>query len=374
MANKNYYEILGVSKTASQDEIKAAYRKLVKQYHPDLHPNDAGCAAKFKEINEANEVLSDPQKRSQYDFELENPYAAHGNFAGGDNPFAGFGDIFSNIFSGFGGSSEPQRHRGRDITYELSLSFLDAALGCTKELTYSRKDKCSDCRGTGAKNGTALKQCAKCGGKGQVSYASGSGFFRTVTTRVCDECRGLGHIITEQCPTCRGKGTTLVNTKVKFDIPAGADNGSYIKRRGYGETPDNGGEAGDLIVVFSVKPHKLFTRKQFDLYVTVPIPFKTACLGGKVKIPGLDKAFEYTVPDGTQSGKVICIRGKGIKSRSRTGDLYVTIQVETPVKLSKKQKDDITSLFDELENKQSPMMNTYKDNMSKDFGVDPYDN
>lgn len=374
MASKNYYDILGVSKTASADEIKAAYRKLVKQYHPDLHPNDAECASKFKEINEANEVLSDPQKRSQYDFELENPYASQGGFAGGENPFSGFGDIFSNIFGGFGGSSEPQRQRGRDITYELSLSFLDAALGCTKELTYSRKDKCADCRGTGAKDGTALKQCAKCGGKGQVSYASGSGFFRTVTTRICDECRGLGHIITEPCPTCRGKGTAVVNTKVKFDIPAGADNGSYIKRRGYGETPDNGGEAGDLIVLFSVKPHKLFTRKQFDLYVTVPVPFKTACLGGKVRIPGLDKAFEYNIPDGTQSGKVICFKGKGIRSRTRTGDLYVTVQVETPVKLSRKQKEDISSLFDDIDSKQSPLINTYKENMGKDFGVDPYEN
>ena len=374
MASKNYYDILGVSKTASQEEIKTAYRKLVKQYHPDLHPNDAECAAKFKEINEANEVLSDPQKRSQYDYELENPYASQGGFAGGENPFSGFGDIFSNIFGGFGGSSEPRRQRGRDITYEVSLSFLDAALGCTKELTYTRKDKCADCRGTGAKNGTALKQCAKCGGKGQVSYASGSGFFRTVTTRVCDECKGLGHIITEQCPVCRGKGTATVNTKVKFDIPAGADNGSYIKRRGYGETPDNGGEAGDLIVLFSVKPHKLFTRKQFDLYVTVPVPFKTACLGGKVMIPALDKAFEYTIPDGTQSGKVICIKDKGIKSRAKTGDLFVTIQVETPVKLSRKQKEELVSFYEDMENKQSPLMNSYKDNMSKDFGVDPYEN
>ncbi|MBO7377258.1 MAG: molecular chaperone DnaJ [Clostridia bacterium] len=378
MAEKNYYDVLGVSKTASQDEIKAAYRKLVKQYHPDLHPNDAECAAKFKEVNEANEILSDPDKRKQYDFELENPYArGYGNSAAGTgDPFAGFGDIFSTIFGGFNSSAarEPARRRGKDITYELELSFLDAALGCTKEINYTRKDKCADCRGTGAKNGTALKQCSACGGTGQIKYTSGSGFFRTITTRPCAECDGTGKIITENCPTCRGKGTAMVNTKVRFDIPAGADKGSYIKRKGYGETPDKGGDPGDLIIFFIVKPHKLFSRKDFNIYVTVPISFKTACFGGKVKIPGLDKAFEYSIPDGIQSGKTVCFKGKGIHNRSKTGDMYVTFQVETPVRLSRQQKEAISALYDGMENKQNPMMNSYKDNMSKDFGMNPYDN
>ena len=375
MADKNYYEILGVDKKASPEEIKANYRKLVKQYHPDLHPEDESCAAKFKEINEAHEVLSDPEKRRQYDFELENPYARTGGFnAAGGDPFSGFGDIFSTIFGGgFGGSGQPRQRKGRDLTFELELSFLDAALGCTKELSYSRKDRCADCRGTGAKGGTALKQCQKCNGTGQIKYTSGSGFFRTVTTRACDECNGSGKIITETCATCKGRGTTTVTTKYKFDIPAGADNGSYIRRKGYGETPDFGGEAGDLIVYFKVKPHKLFKRKDFNLYVTVPISFKTACFGGKVMIPGLDKAFEYDIPDGIQSGKVIVMRGKGIRAKSKTGDMYVTIQVETPVRLSRKQREDILKIYDELETKQSPLMNSYKDSMSKDFGVDPYE-
>lgn len=371
MANNNYYDVLGVSRNATQEEIKASYRKLVKQYHPDLHPDDPNCATKFKEINEANEVLSDPQKRQQYDYELDNPYAKQFS----DDPFGGFGgfgDIFSNIFSGFGGGSETARRRGRDITCEIELSFLDAALGCTKEFTYSRKDKCFDCRGTGAKNGTALKQCDKCNGTGTVKTVSGTGFFRNVTTKACTECRGTGRIITENCPTCKGKGTDQVSTKVKFDIPAGADNGSYMKRKGYGETPDYGGEPGDLIVFFAVKKHKIFVRKEFDLYVTVPVPFKTACFGGKITIPGLQNTIEYTIPEGTQSGKVVKFNGEGIKAKSKKGNLYVTIQVETPVKLSRKQKEEIIEMCDELEKKQTPLMNTYKENMSKEYGVDPY--
>jgi molecular chaperone DnaJ len=371
MSKNNYYETLGVARDATQEEIKASYRKLVKQYHPDLHPNDPECVKKFKEINEANEILSDPQKRQQYDYELDNPYAQSFGAGGGD-PFAGFGDIFSNIFTGFGGG-ETARRRGRDVTYELELSFLDAALGCTKEISYTRKDKCSDCRGTGAKNGTALKSCAKCNGTGTVKTASGSGFFRTVSTRVCEDCRGVGRIILENCPVCRGKGTTNATTTVKFDIPAGADNGSYIKRRGYGETPENGGDAGDLIVFFSVKGHKIFTRKDFHLYVTIPVPFKTACLGGKIKIPCLDKPVEYTIPEGTQSGKVITLKGKGINGRSKTGNLYATIQVETPVKLTRRQKDAIAAFCDDMETKQNPMMNSFKDNMGKEFGVNPYE-
>ncbi len=375
MAKSNYYDILGVSKTASQDEIKSAYRKLVKQYHPDLHPNDENCAAKFKEINEANEVLSDPQKRQQYDYELENPYA--GNFGGGGSSFSGFGgfdDIFSNIFSGFGSNGDAKAtRRGRDITYEINLSFLDAALGCTKEFSYSRKDKCPDCNGTGAKSGTAYKTCEKCNGAGSVKVSSGSGFFRTISTRVCDCCNGTGKVITDKCPSCKGRGTTNKNTTVKFDIPAGADNGSYMKRKGYGEAPDFGGEAGDLIVMFTVKEHRIFKRKDFDLYVTIPIDFKTACLGGKVLIPGLDKPFEYTVPDGIQSGKVVVMRNKGIKGRSRTGDMYVTFQVETPTKLSSSQKKAISELCDGISSRQSPQINSFKDNMGKEFGVDPYE-
>lgn len=369
MADKNYYKILGVSREASQEDIKNAYRKLVKQYHPDLHPNDPDCAAKFKEINEANEVLSDPQKRNQYNFELDNP----GGFGAGGDPFGGFGDIFTNIFSGFGMNAEPAPHKGRDINFEVNLSFLDAALGCTREFTYNRKDRCSDCMGTGAKNATAFKQCQKCNGTGHIKTVSGSGFFRTVSTRACTECNGTGKIITEQCTTCKGKGTVYGTTSVKFDIPAGADSRSYIRRKGYGEVPDYGGEPGDLLLYFTVRPHKIFKRKDFDLYVTLPISFKTACLGGKVKIPWLTEVIDYSIPEGTQSGKVICLKGKGVKNKSKYGDLYVTIQVETPVKLSKKEKEIIENLCDGMDKKQTPNMNTFSNNMSKEYGVDPYE-
>lgn len=376
MADKNYYEILGVSKTASADEIKAAYRKLARQYHPDLHPDDPTCAAKLKEINEANETLSDPQKRQQYDYELDHPYSSQGfgsagGFSGGG--FANFGDIFSDIF-GFGRSDSgpPRQQRGKDIAYEVELSFLDAALGCTKEITYTRKDKCPSCRGTGAKNGTALKQCPKCNGAGKVSISSGSGLFRTVTFRTCDECKGQGRLITEICTACRGKGTATVNTTVKFEVPSGADNGSYIKRSGFGEVPDNGGEPGDLLMYFKVKPHRIFKRKEFDLYVTVPISFQTACLGGKVMIPSLDKPFEFDIPEGTQSGKEFIIRGKGVPYRSRHGDMHIIITVETPSRLTKEQKEALEKLCRDMDKKSNPHIQTYKDNMGKEFGIDPY--
>ena len=223
------------------------------------------------------------------------------------------------------------------------------------------------------KGGTAMHTCPKCGGAGKVKQSVGAGFFRTITLSACPQCRGMGKIIDESCPTCKGKGTTQVNTKVKFDIPAGADNGSYIRRPGYGDVPDNGGEPGDLLIYFTVGTHKLFKRKDYNLYVNVPIPFKTACLGGKVMIPALDKPFEYTIPEAFQSGKQIVIKGKGIKSRSKTGDLYVTFSVETPVRLSKSQRDAIAALCDGLETKQNPLMNSYKDNMSKDYGINPYE-
>lgn len=369
---KNYYDVLGVTKNATQDEIKAAYRKLAHKYHPDLHPNDAECAEKFKEINEANEVLSDLKKRSQYDYELDHPYSQRVNFSDADN-FGGFNDFFSSIFGGFAGDDDgPARKQGRDINYQLTLSFLDAALGCVKEFSYPRKDRCVDCRGSGAKGGTAMKPCEKCGGTGKIKMVLGSGLFRSVTTKQCDQCGGLGNIILEKCPTCRGKGTAMTNTKVKFEIPAGADEHSYMRRRRYGETPDNGGEPGDLIVGFTILPHKILKRKGFDLYVTVPVPFTTACFGGKIKIPGIVETIDYTIPEGTQSGKVICLKGKGIKNRSKSGDLYATIQVETPVKLSKKQKEAFINAFNSTEDKQTPQIHTYQEDMSKEYGVDPY--
>ncbi len=373
---KNYYETLGVDKNATQDDIKKAYRTLVKKYHPDLHPGDAAAAEKFKEINEANEVLSDEKRRKEYDFQQEHPNMGGFGGAGGAgfSGFSDFGDIFGDIFGGFGGGRRQQqtKTKGDDITIEISLSFLDAAKGCVREVVYNRNEPCKACNGTGAKGGTAYKTCEKCGGTGQVIYTSSNGFFRSQTVRPCPDCGGTGKKILEACPDCKGKGYTRAATKVSLNIPAGADTGSYLRKAGFGEASVSGGPAGDLIVVIKVEPSKIFKRKNFDLYVSVPISIKTAALGGKVKIPLIDETMEYTIPEGTQSGKVFFVRGKGIKTSRGTGDLYIETVVEIPTKLSKAQKSAFTELDEETDIKQCPKMKQYSDNMQSMYGKDPY--
>lgn len=373
---KDYYKVLGVDKNASQDEIKKAYRKLARQYHPDLHPGDNVAAEKFKEINEANEVLSDETKRKNYDT-FGDPNGNMGGGFGGASGFSGFGgfeDIFGDIFGGFGGSRTRAntKTKGEDITIELTLSFLDAAKGCRREITYNRNEQCASCKGTGAKNGTAYKTCEKCGGTGQIQYTSNNGFFRSVNVRACDECRGTGKKIIDTCKECNGKGYVKKATKLTLDIPAGADTGSYIRKVGFGEASKNGGPSGDLIVVMKVENSKLFKRKNFDLYVDVPISFKTAALGGKVKIPLIDDTFEYSIPEGTQSGKIFFVRGKGIRTNRGTGDLYIVVSVEIPTKLSKEQKKLLDKFEDETEYKQCPNMRKYKDDVEAMYGENPY--
>ena len=379
MAKKDYYEILGVSKNATQDEIKKAYRSQVKKCHPDLHPGDTAAAEKFKELNEAHEVLSDENKRKNYDT-FGDPNGNMGGFGGGAGGFSGFGgfeDIFGDIFGGMGGfgggrSRRQTKTKGEDIQIELTLSFLDAAKGCRREIVYTRNEPCSTCKSTGAKNGTAYKTCEKCGGTGQVEYATSNGFFRSVQVRPCDECKGTGKKILEQCTDCNGRGYVKKSTKLTIDIPAGADTGSYIRKAGFGEASKNGGPAGDLIIVMKVENSKIFKRKSFDLYVEVPISFKTAALGGKVKVPLIDETMEYTIPEGTQSGKVFFVRGKGIRSARGIGDLYIVVTVEVPSKLSKAQKKLLEELEAETEIKQCPQMKQYKDNVETMYGENPY--
>jgi molecular chaperone DnaJ len=375
---KNYYETLGVSKDATPDEIKSAYRKLVKQYHPDLHPGDEKAAEKFKEINEANEVLSDEKKRKNYDT-FGDPNGGMGGGFGGASGFGGFGgfeDIFGDIFGGFGGSSRSRantKEKGEDINIELTLSFLDAAKGCRKEVVYTRNEPCSTCKGTGAKDGTAYQTCPRCGGTGQVQYTTSNGFFRQVSVKACDECHGTGKKIIESCPDCKGKGYTKKTTKITLDIPAGADTGSYIKKAGMGEASKNGGPSGDLYIVMKVEASKIFKRKKFDLFIDLPISIKTAALGGKVKIPTIDETFDCNIPDGTQSGKILFFRGKGIKTGRGTGDLYVTIRVEVPVKLNARQKELLKELEAETDiMKQSPEMKQFKNDMEVMYGKNPY--
>ncbi len=382
MAEKNYYEILGVDRKATEADIKAAYRKLVKMYHPDLHPNDANAAAKFKEINEANEVLSDPQKRQAYDYELDHPGmrgGAGGGFSGGGfsgfGGFGGFSDIFSDIFSGFGGGSaqSASTRQGEDITKEVVLSFLDAAKGCTKEIRYFRNEPCASCKGTGAKGGTAFKKCERCGGTGRRRVVQDSLFGRTIRETVCDACGGTGKTILESCPDCKGKGYTRKETVVTLDIPAGADTNSYMRKKGYGNAV-TGGVPGDLIVVFRVEPHKIFKRKEKDLYIELPVSFKIAALGGKVRVPGIDDCFEYLIPEGTQSGTTFCVRGKGLKTRVGTGNMYITVQVEVPTKLSRDQKKELEEMDADIDIKQTAKMRAFQDNMQAMYGVDPYKN
>ena len=373
---KNYYEILGVSKNATEEEIKAAYKKLVKQYHPDLHPNDKLAAEKFKEINEANEVLSDKQKRAAYDYEQEHPGmggmggGGFGGFGGG-----GFGDIFDSIFQGFGGNASVQRDTsGEDIQLEMRLSFMDAAKGCVKEIGYFRNEPCPTCGGTGAKGGTAYKTCSRCGGKGQVRFSQDTMFGRMVRVGACPDCGGKGKIITDKCPDCKGKGYVRKETKVSLSIPAGVDTNSYIRKRGFGQASTEGGPAGDLIVVFRVEPHKIFRRKNMDLYIDLPIPFQTACLGGTVRVPTIDDAFDYTIPEGTQTGTTFTIRGKGLKTRNGTGNLYLNVFVEVPTRLSREQKKKVQEAGASVDVKQYDKAKKYQDDMSALYGTDAYKN
>ena len=376
---KNYYDVLGVDKKATPEEIKSAYRKLAMKYHPDRNQGDAASAEKFKEINEANETLSDPQKRAAYDYELEHPgMGGFGGFGGGAGGFEDISDIFSNIFGGFGGfggGARAQRSEvGEDIQKEMTLSFMDAAKGCRKTLSYMRNEPCSSCRGTGAKNGTEYATCGKCQGSGVVQQVQNTMFGRTIRQTVCPDCGGSGKIIREKCPDCKGKGSQRKETTVTVDIPAGVDTNSYMKKKGYGQAAPMGGVPGDLIIVFRVEPHKIFKRDRFDLHIDLPISFKTAALGGTVKVPSIDDTFEFTIPEGTQSGQVFTVRGKGIRSaRAGTGNLILRVLVEVPTKLSKDQKKAIEKLDSEIELKQQERMKKYSDNVQSLYGQKPFE-
>lgn len=376
---KNYYDILGVDKKATPEEIKSAYRKLAMKYHPDRNQGDAAAAEKFKEINEANETLSDDQKRAAYDYELEHPgMGGFGGFGGGGFGGGGFediSDIFSSFFGGgFGSGARTQRSAvGEDIQKEMSVSFMDAAKGCQKTFTYSRNEPCAACRGTGAKNGTEYSTCSRCQGKGVIQQVQNTMFGRTVRQSVCPDCGGNGRTIKEKCPDCKGRGAQRKETTVTLDIPAGVDTGSYMKKKGLGQAAPNGGTPGDLIVVFRVEPHKIFTRDRFDLKVDLPISYKTAALGGTVKVPCIDETFEFNIPEGTQSGTVFTLRGRGIKShRGGTGNLIVRVIVEVPTRLSRSQRKDLEAWDEEVELKQYEKMKRFSDNVESLYGDNPY--
>lgn len=373
---KNYYDVLGVSKTATADEIKSAYRKLAKQYHPDFHPGDTAAAEKFKEINEANEVLSDENKRKQYDFELEHP----GMSGGGGNPFGGgfggfggggmggFEDIF-NMFTGGGfGGGQRQTARGADIEQTINLSFLDAIKGCTKTVSYMRNEPCPSCSGTGAKGGTAFQKCSRCGGSGRVKFQQDTIFGRTIQVGACPDCGGTGKKILERCNDCKGKGYVRKETKFSVNIPAGVDKDSSLRKRGFGQAAGNGGESGDLYVYFRIEPHKMLRREDRDLYVTVPISYKTAVTGGKIQVPAVDDTLELNIPEGTPSGTRFTLRGKGVKTVNGTGNLYVTVEIDVPQKLSREQIKKLAEYEDGVALKSCGNMQKFANDLSAIYG------
>ena len=354
MAEKrDYYEVLGVAKNVGDDELKKAYRNLAKKYHPDVNPGDAAAEAKFKEANEAYASLSDPEKRSAYDNYGHAAFDGTGNPAGGAGfdasgfDFGDLGDIFGSIFGGgFGGGGRTQRRngpvRGDDIGLRVELTFEEAFFGVKREISYNRIQKCPDCGGSGATKGTSPETCTVCGGSGQrrVTQRIGGMAFQSTTT--CDNCRGSGKVIKNPCSNCRGTGYIRVTKKLEVSIPAGIENGGRVALRGQGSDGRNGGAAGDLILVVSVRPSDIFEREGNNLYCEVPVSVTDATLGAEIDVPTMDGPVKFTIPEGTQPGTSFSLRGRGVPFLGRSdrcGDLIFTVKVEIPTKLSGKQKD-----------------------------------
>ena len=358
MANKrDYYEVLGVDKSADEATIKKAYRALAKKNHPDANPDDPGAEERFKEINEAYQVLSNPQKRAQYDqFGHDGPqgggYGDFSGFGGGFGGFGGFGgveDIF-NMFtgSGFGGARQSGPIRGDDLRYDLTVSFEEAAMGCEKEINLVRDEACPTCNGSGAKPGSKVDTCPNCKGTGQERVVTNTILGRMTNVQTCSRCRGTGKIITEPCQKCHGRGKVRVSKRRTVKVPAGIDNGQVLTIRGQGGLGERGGQPGDLLIVITVRPHKLFKRRDDDLYIEMPLTFTQAALGAELDVPTLTKPVKYRFPEGTQPGQVFRLRGEGVTHLrgGGKGDLYVTAVVEIPKKLTN-QKKELLRQFDE---------------------------
>ena len=354
-SKRDFYEILGVEKNASDADIKKAYRKLAKQYHPDMNPDDKAAEAKFKEVNEAYEVLSDTQKRGQYD-RFGHAGVDPNGFAGGqgfgDFDFGGIGDIFESFFGGggFGRSTKTRNgpQKGADLKYSMEIAFEEAVFGVEKDISISRLEACATCGGTGAKPGTSPTTCSHCGGTGQVQYKQSTPFGQFVNVKTCDVCRGEGKIIVNPCATCNGKGKVKKSVKIKLNIPAGIDDGQTISLRGEGEPGSKGGPAGDLFVTVKVRVHPLFKRQGNDVICEIPITFVQAALGSELEVPTLDGKVKYTIPEGTQTGTVFRLKNKGVpflRGNGR-GDQYIKVDIDVPKKLNDKQKAVLKSFAD----------------------------
>ena len=358
MAEKrDYYEVLGVSKTASDSEIKSAYRKLAKKYHPDMNPGDKEAEAKFKEASEAYAILSDADKRRQYD------QFGHAAFDGGAGGGAGgfdyngfdmgdiFGDIFGDFFGGGGRSRSANNGpmKGQNVRVSVHLTFEEACFGTEKEIELNIKEDCAKCHGTGAKPGTQPETCSKCGGKGQVVFTQQSLFGVVRNVQACPDCHGTGKIIKDRCPDCGGSGYISRRKKISVSIPAGIDNGQSIRIRDKGEPGINGGPRGDLLVQVIVGRHPIFQRQDYDIYSTAPITFAQAALGAEVRIKTIDGDVMYTVKPGTQTDTRVRLRGKGVpttRNKQVRGDHYVTLVVQVPTKMNAEQKE-LLKAFDQ---------------------------
>lgn len=355
---RDYYEVLGVEKSADDAAIKRAYRELAKKYHPDMNPGDATAEAKFKEASEAYAVLSDPEKRKQYDQFGHAAFdggAGGGGFGGFDFSGGDFSDIFGDIFGDFFGGGRRSRTnngpmKGANIRTSVRITFEEAVFGVEKEIELTLKDDCPKCHGTGAKEGTTSETCSKCGGKGQVVYTSQT-FFGTVrNVQTCPDCNGSGKVVKEKCPDCHGNGYIASRKKISVSIPAGIDNGQSVRIREKGEPGVNGGPRGDLLVEVIVARHPIFQRQDYNIYSSVPISYAIAALGGDIVVDTVDGKVIYTVKPGTQTDTKVRLKGKGVptlRNKEVRGDHYITLIVETPDKLSQEAKD-LLKRFDEL--------------------------
>ncbi|WP_078413824.1 molecular chaperone DnaJ [Priestia abyssalis] len=342
MSKRDYYEVLGVSKSATKEEIKKAYRKLSKKYHPDIN-KEADAADKFKEIKEAYEVLSDDQKKAHYDqFGHTDPNQGFGGFGGADfGGGFGFEDIFSSIFGGGGRRRDPNAPRqGADLQYTMTLSFEEAVFGKETTIDIPREETCDTCHGSGAKPGSKVETCSHCQGAGQVSVEQNTPFGRIVNRRACHHCNGKGKIVREKCGTCHGAGRINKNKKINVKIPAGVDDGQQLRVSGQGEPGFNGGPAGDLYVVFHVRPHEFFERDGDDIYCEMPLTFAQAALGDEIEVPTLHGKVKLKIPAGTQTGTKFRLKAKGVPNVRGygQGDQHIIIRIITPTKLSDKQK------------------------------------
>ena len=369
MSKKDYYDVLGVNRDASDDDIKKAYRKLAMKYHPDRNPDSKAAEEKFKEVKEAYEILSDSQKRSAYDqFGHAGLDAQNGARSGAG--FGDFTDIFSDIFdSGRSGSRRSNDYRGADLRYNMEISLEEAARGCEKQIRIPSQEECKVCRGVGAKPGTKPKTCTPCSGRGQVRMSQG--FFSIQQT--CPTCHGSGKQITDPCSSCHGAGQNKTTKTLNVKIPPGVDEGDRIRLSGEGEPGQSGGPAGDLYVVAHIKPHSVFQRDRLDLHCEMPISFSTAALGGEVEIPTLDGMAKVKISAETQSGRVYRLRGKGVKAVRSTdyGDLHCHVVVETPVKLTDRQKELLRE-FDSISQgdvaTHNPRSKSFMDKLKDFFG------